>query len=274
MRRILATLALALALLSVERAAVAQLAPAYTQVRFYLQRDVIADPAWKPYLPAFVPNPGPDDYIALADLDLVPGPEVIITGWERGLCGSIGCSGVALRTDDFANLTDWDVNHIKWGPVLYLRDEVYKGLRTGHSDFQRPNANRGPDKKAEFVAASQVPPEILDPIAKFLVADGTPASLLSKALVAFLDFDGDGNPNNDDVFVSFFCERRCDVLLLHRNTDPWVMWEEDMAIDAPRDERGMPVLYARDEFFEGRRTFYEGPLRERVPFGAGAPQAP
>ena len=47
------------------------------------------------------------------------------------------------------------------------------------------------------------------------------------------------------------------------------MVEEDMAIDVPRDERGMPILHARDEFFEGRRTYYEGPLRERVPFGPG-----
>lgn len=216
MRTTSAVLAGVAAILGSVGAALAQAAPGYQEVRFVLMRDVVTDPAWRPYLPEFTPNPGPEDYIALADIDLVPGNEIITTSWVFGLCGSIGCSVSATWTDGtrFAQLIDWDVNDVKWGPVLYLRDEAYKGLRTGHSDFDQPNMARGPDKKADFVRGKQVAADVLEPIAKFLATESTVLpGMLPNALVAIMDFDGDGNPHNDDVFLSFFCERVPVVLL-------------------------------------------------------------
>jgi hypothetical protein len=271
MPRAVAIVACLAATLAGTGGALAQRAHTYEVVEFVLMRDVVTDPAWRTYLPLFNPNPGPDDWIALADVDLVPGYEVITTSWDFGLCGSFGCDASAIWTDGtrFAYLVDWEIDAVRWGPVLYLRDEVHLGLRTGHSDLDAPNFARRPDKKAEFVRAGELSPEVLAPIATFVAAESKVLlERLPQALVAILDFDGDGNPHNDDVFLSFYCEERCDVLFLHRNQARWVMWEEDMASDPPRDDRGLPILHARDEFFEGRRTYYEGPLRRRIPFDA------
>jgi hypothetical protein len=89
-----------------------------------------------------------------------------------------------------------------------------------------------------------------------------------RALVAVVDVDRDGDPDNNDIYIVHYTaenERR-DLRVIRRNTGTWSHDEMDIDYNVPLDSAGQPLIHVRDEFYENRRTYYFGPRRVRVPF--------